>query len=819
MLYCIYKSTNATIELLKVFHFLIIVFIFFVSKSSFSQYTISGRVLNENSQALSFVNLSLFKTADSTFVQGTISKENGFFKFNNISADTYFISFSYMGYKTNTQNCEVNKDIVLDDIKLTADQARLKEVEIEVRPPEIKSENGKIIFEVENTSLSSGNTWNLLKQTPGVIVLSENLLIKNRNATVYINNQKVYLSPSERKQLLESYSAENIKSVEVIENPSARYDAEDGSIININTSRILIPTYKGSIYKNYTQGIYAKYQLGTSHFYKTKKFNFYINYSFNPQKKFKNDSSYINYRNLEKDFLGRWKTDFNKTEKSYAQNAHVIMDYQIDNRNTLSLNNTLLFSPDIEIINDVKTTVFNSQQVLDSLFFTNSNLSKDHLNSSTNLHFEHQFKKENTTLSANAHLTYYEQEQAQNVETTYFSSENNLLNKNSFSTTNYQHINIYAFQADFKSFFGAFNFNSGIKFSNINSSSKLMFFNVNSNALSFDDLQNSNRFDYEEAVFAIYAETERKWKKVFINLGLRVENTNRKAVSISKDYTTSRNYTEFFPSIDLTYKPFKKHSFSFNYQRKIARPRYNSLNPFRYFLNENNYQTGNPNLQASISNNFNFNYSFKNAYFFDIYYRDNGQNATQLVFQDNENRFLRSIYANVLESTSYGIDFLHRRSITKWWYSQTILSLYHEEETFIALESNNKTVTNQTNGFYASLYNNLKLSKDRTFSADVNFLYISSFIRGSYQIEEMLTLSAGLRKTLWKGKGEISIHIADIFNQQASWLRSNYLNQDNGYFAQPENRYFRLGLTYNLGNFNLTNKKNQVNIEEEERLN
>ncbi|MDR6299763.1 outer membrane beta-barrel family protein [Mesonia maritima] len=804
---------------MKGVHFLILSIGFCFSNLAFSQFNVSGKVLDENSRGLSYVNLSLFKESDSSFVDGTVSEDDGSFQFSNIPEDDYTVSLSYMGYKTHELKFTVKDHLVLKDIMLIAKHSRLAEVEIEINQPEIRKENGKLIFEVENTSLSSGNTWNLLKQTPGVIVISDNLLIKNRNATIYINNQKVYLSSSERKQLLESYSAENIKTIEVIENPSAKYDAEDGSIINIITSKVLIPTYKGSIYKNYTQGVYAKYQIGTSHYLRTKKFNFFVNYSVNPQKKFKNDSSYINYFSMDKMLLEKWQTDFNKTENSNAQNAHIIMDYEFDSNNTLSLNNTLLFSPNSDVKNDVKTKVFSNENKLDSLFSTNNFLEKDLLNSSTNLRFEHKFKKEKTLLSLTTHLTYYDEHETQYVETTYLSPNNTLLNQNSFSNRNHQHIQIYAFQLDFETFFGEFEFNSGTKVSRINSNSTLNFFDVNSEAPSFNDINNFNRFDYDETVVAFYGETERKWKKFNLALGLRVENTKRTGVSYTENYNNTRTYTELFPSMETTYKPEKNHSFSLSYHRKIARPRYNSLNPFRYFLNENNYQTGNPNLVASISNNFNLNYSFKNAYFLDVYYRDNGRNASQLVFQNNEKRYLRSIYANVLESNSYGIELFHSRSIKKGWYSQAILSVYHEEETFIALESNNQNVTNQTDGFYASIYNSIQLSKDRTFSADLNFLYISSFIRGSYQIDEMITLSAGLRKTLWKGRGEVSLHLADILNQRSSWLRSNYLNQDNGYFAQPENRYIRLGLTYNLGNFNLSNNKKSINIQEEERLN
>ncbi len=128
-------------------------------------------------------------------------------------------------------------------------------------------------------------------------------------------------------------------------------------------------------------------------------------------------------------------------------------------------------------------------------------------------------------------------------------------------------------------------------------------------------------------------------------------------------------------------------------------------------------------------------------------------------------------------------------------------------------------MTNKTDGFYASVYNNFKFTKDKTFSADVSFLYFSSFIQGSYLMEEISSISLGLRKTFWNGRAEVSMHVADILNQQATWLRSDYLNQDNGFYALPENRYFRLGFTYNFGNFKLKSNQKTIDSKERERIN
>ncbi len=787
------------------------------SYSGLAQYKIDGKVVSPNKKPIAFANAVLYKMADSTLVKGTVTDENGFFNIETPQQENYYINISFVGYTSKRVNIEPKTNKNLGIIALEEDTSQLDEVELTFKNPEIVKLSDRLVFKVENTSLSSGSSWDVLKQTPGVITIQNSLRIKNSPATVYINNRKVYLSADELQQLLESYSAENIQSVEVITNPPASYEAEGGPVLNIKTSKTLVPGYKGSVNAGYTQAIFPKYKIGTSHYYKTDKLNFFANYSFNPKKTFKEDESYINFIENQSVFE-KWRTDFDKTTHSYAHNLNSIIDYNLDEKNRLSLNFTGLLSPNTDIDNLVKTTIYDAQNTVDSTFVTNSNLENKLQNIATDVSYTYTFEKPATELSTNFHYTYYEQDKNQVVNTNYFLPDGNLSNNNSFNTVTEQEINIYTGQVDFTTTFTEYAFESGLKISHIQSDSGIDFYDVNSNANSFENQNLSDVFLYDENIYAGYFSFARDWEKFNAKIGLRLEHTNNKGISETENTTRNRDYTELFPSINLGYTISEKHSLAFTYGRKISRPRYSSLNPFRYFLNENNFQAGNPNLYASISNNFNLNYTFKNSYSFDFYFRDNGENPGQLVFQDNNLKLLRSVYANMQESYSYGIDFFHGRSLNDWWYSQLIMSLFHEEEEFVALESNNQLVTNQTNGFYGYWYNSLTLSKDGTFSGDLSLLYISNLIQGSYQIEEMLTLSFGVRKTFLQGKLETSLRVADVLNQQATWLRSDYLNQDNGFFAQPENRYVQFGVKYKFGNKNLQDNQRSIESKERERL-
>jgi len=235
-------------------------------------------------------------------------------------------------------------------------------------------------------------------------------------------------------------------------------------------------------------------------------------------------------------------------------------------------------------------------------------------------------------------------------------------------------------------------------------------------------------------------------------------------------------------------------------------------------LNEYDFSSGNPNLRAAISNSFKLNYTLKNAYFFDLYYNDRGNSPEAIGFQDNEDLHTRRVYMNLLGSLGYGLDITHGRSITNAWYAYGYVSLFHEERTFLAVESGDVEVTNETDAVYAMLSNSFILSKDGTFSGDLTLIYISDWVTGSYNMDPMTTLSIGFRKTLWNNRAEVTLKLEDMLDQTNTWLRSSYLNQDNGYYPQPETRYVRLGFKYNFGNFRLRDNQRAIEAVERERL-
>ena len=778
-------------------------------------YGLMGKVRDQNNEAIPFASVFLLRSSDSVLVKGTSADDYGNFELTNVPKGLYFLQASYIGWASKNMVLDISNDVTIGAIIIAQESEELEEVVVTANRPQVERKVDRLVFNVENTVLSQSTSWDILKQTPGVIAMQDELQIRNQAATVYINDRKVQLSGEEVRNLLENYQGENIKSVEVISNPPARYDAEGGAVLNIITSKNISLGYKGNINTTYTQGIFSKYNFATSHFYKTKKLNLNISYAFVPRKDITKLTSETNFIN-DTGIYSKWLADFSETKRLRTHVVGAVLDYQFDERNELNITSNIQLSPYREYDSRQNTVMLNRLNTVDSTFTTLSPEDEVKDNISGDLTYKHSFK-ENGSLLMNGHYTKFDLSRIQNVNSNYFDPDGTFIRDFNFLTDANQDIEIATAQIDYAAIFGSTNMEAGLKGSFISSSSTLDYFSVNNGLVLDPSLSDS--FLYDENVYAAYTSFSHDWEKWSVKAGLRAEHTQSTGTSLALMTINNLEYFELFPSFYLLHNRNENHSFSFDYSRKLRRPRYQDLNPFRTFINENDFVEGNPNLLPNFSNNFNLNYTLNQEFFFDFYYRDNGNFISRLSFQDNENQILREITQNVLESTSYGFDFNYGKSITNNWYLYSYISIFHEDETFLALESDNVAFKNQFDGFYADITNYLTLSKDGTFKGELGLTYLSGFLQGSSIMEETTNLTFGVRKSLWNRRALVSLTVNDILGKANGRVASKYLNQDNSYLIVPETQYIRFGFTYNFGNFRLEDNDREIDKNERDRLN
>jgi hypothetical protein len=792
---------------------------FVITGTLFSQNsTIAGVIKDEGNNPLSFVNVLLFQKEASEPFKGVTTDEKGYFQIDNIKDDTYKITFSFVGFSTIEQDIELVSEKNIGVLILKEDVESLSTVVVSSDKPTIQRTSEKLVFNVENTSLSVGNTFDLLKKTPGVVIIGEKIDVRFKSPTIYLNGRRVYLSSSEVVSLLRSIDASFIKSVEVITNPSAQFDAEAGVALNIITSKAISIGYKGSVNGTYEQGVFSKYNIGTSHFYKNKFINFYGSYGFSPRKDVKKDKNQIQYFEPNGDVNSNWDTHFEKVVRSNAHQANLILDLNIAENQTLGFSANISVSPNKILNNSGLAEVYSAQEQLDSTFTTASDLEYNTANLSFGLNYKIELDNEGSTFTAASNYIDYDNEQLQSVDTRYFLPDGSLIVNNKFNTDANQSSKIYTGQADVNTSLFSGSLKAGIKYSDIKTNSKLDFYDIENNDILFNPVL-SDDFNYNEDIYSEYVSYQIGFGKWNLTGGLRGEYTFINAVSRSLGKLETQKYFELFPTAIINYQLNESSGFGLSYKRSIQRPRYESLNPFKYFITENNYNTGNPNLVPAIENKITLSYDYKGKLFFEFYYQHIKNSLSILTFQDNQNRELRNLDANLISDFQYSFDIVFVDSIKPWWFLQLVTSTFYLENEFYSVESIEETYSNDTFGFYLSTYSNFKLTKDRTLSADLNVLYISNFISGGYDYKNQFNTSISVRKSFWDKRASITVGVDDIFNTNTYPVSTNYYNQNNSYFARPETRLFRLGFRYNFGNARLRDNNRDSGSAESNRLN
>lgn len=797
---------------------ILLAFIVFIPNRVFSQNQVRGQIVDKENQPVSFANVVLLNAKDSvSVIKGMISEDDGSFLFEEIENRPYVLKISFLGFADYIKRFEVEGNTNLGKIELQETSNSLDEVTVKARKPKIERKIDRISFNVENSVISSLNTYEILKRTPGVIVSQGELLVKNRPATVYINDRKVYLSTAELEQLLSGLSGENVKSVEVITTPPARYEAEgSGAILNIVMSKNPSIGYKGSVNASNTVAVLPKYSLGTSQYYKTNNLNAFASYNFNANNIYKNDESNVTYFEPDGSENSTWLGDFERDTKNYAHSLNTILDFTLSEKSSLSLSANLNFTPKNDSDLRGQTDIYSASGSLDSLFTTDSRLENEAKNMLFNADFSTSLGENGAKLSAQVNYIRYDKDQDQDLNTTYFYGNGDEIRNNIIMTRAMQNSDIYTGQVDITTNMGSLPVETGIKYAGITSNSALDFYN-NTFALQVDEL--SDALDYDENIYAAYFSTSKELGKWSLKAGLRGEYTDISGISAQNGLVNDQDYFQLFPTFYAMRSLGEESSISLEYNRRIERPRFQSLNPFQYYINENNVKEGNPALVPGIANKVLFNYSYKGALFFDLYWDRVDHSPSVLSFQDNQNQLLRTVNDNLDYTQQFSLDITYANFVTNWYYLYGYLSGFYMENQIYARESAAETYTIDTFSAFLNVGNYFYFGGDGTFSGNVNTYFLPNILAGSYKYENpQFGLDLGLRKTFMNNKISVSINAEDILRTMNIPMQSQYLNQDNGFYAISETRRITFGVRYNFGNFRLNDNNRAINADEETRL-
>lgn len=779
--------------------------------------TLSGKLQDTKGTAVGFANVAVLRTSDSVAVTGAITDAAGSFAVKTPLAGKYLLRISLIGYaNTNTPPFEVTDENYSKDfgtLTLKENTKQLAEVKVQALRPTIVTHPDKMVVSVEGTALTAGNTaYDVLTKSPGVFVDQDgNIQLNGKSGVrIMLDGKLTYLSGKELQTMLQGMAAENLKDLEIITNPSAKYDAEGtAGIININLKKNDLTGINGSVYGGLQYNGLQGFSGGGNINHKKGKWNSFANLDVARR-------TQLRIATFTRLFKGEERsTSFDQDAREEGirdiPTLRLGTDYDINKKHSVGvMANLMLFRADNDFRTDTYLRNGNVQQ--DSLTSATNLINGSFYNTTFNAHYSGKLDTTGTTLTADLdYVALRDKREAEFINYTKAVSEPGLGRLDLLTSENRPMFNIYSAKVDFtKPLNKNTKFELGAKASHVTSDSDLKFFNYPDEVKSLD-LRKSNHFIYKENIFAGYANFSTSLGEKFkVQAGLRAEKTDAEGYSVTTDSTNARNYLNLFPSLFITQKVNKDYQITYNYSRRINRPRYEALNPFVFYLDKYTYASGNPYLRPQYTNSFQVVQMFKNTYNLTLGYAVTNDFMAEIPEQFVETRITIFQQRNVDQFKDLSATLVAPIKISAKWDISNNLTLSHQDYTIMM---NEQALRNEQLFFYAQSTSNIQLPKK--FRLELNGVYQGASAYGLYKIAANWGVDVGIKKTFLTDKLEASLNVTDIFRTRRIIGKANYngnINEFNQYFGQQSLR-FNLRYRFNKGS-QFEAKKRNTNLEE-----
>ncbi|MBK7681729.1 MAG: TonB-dependent receptor [Bacteroidetes bacterium] len=578
---------------------------------------ITGKITGGNGEGLIGAIAELRLVKDSSLSKAAATDVNGGYVLENSKEGIYFIKASFIGYNAFTGESfsfdgNTNKNIAT--IKLTESSIQLKSAEITGIKPLVEVKADMTVFNVENSINSTGsNAFELLQKAPGVVVdNNDNIALKGRGGVmVQIDGRPSRLSETELADYLKSVQSTDVEAIELISNPSSKYDAEGtAGIINIRLKKNKNYGTNGSFTAGYAIGELPKYNSAISVNHRSRKFNVYSNYSNNFGERYNEFYLYREQRPYIFD-----QTSFS-TREFVSHNYKAGVDYTLNKKNSFSLmGNGNYSTADVTQKNRNNISDFTTHQI-DSVL--RSNQTTENTNNNISLNLNHHFSDTlGNDLSTDIDFGFFDSDRNNYIPNEYILPDvETPLSSTYFRSIMPTTITIYSLKSDYTKKFKKSKLGLGFKIAMVETDNTFDFYNIENGVETIDNTR-SNHFVYTENVNALYANYQYTLKNFELQAGVRMENTQsegdlRSEVS-TEDKNVKRDYTDFFPSAGITFNLNQNHATSLVYSSRIDRPNYQELNPFENKLDELSFRKGNPFLNPQYSNKIELSHTYKYA--------------------------------------------------------------------------------------------------------------------------------------------------------------------------------------------------------------
>lgn len=776
--------------------------------------SLSGRVQSSEGNILEFSTISLKKVSDSVSVKTVITNAAGNFEIADIPDGIYFIQASLVGYKSHfTDSFTIDgalSNMIPNNplsITLTATEKTMTEVVVSSKKPIIRRKLDKTILNVENSILSSGSTaFEILQMAPGVTIgNSDNIeLLGKGSPLIMVDGKPSSLSKEQISIWLKGMSSDMISEIEIISQPSAKYDAAGVSgIINIVTKRIKTVGFTGNtvIATGYGRG--GKYRGNVNMAYKANKYALTADYSYG----FNNSIRYLTVDRVVFHPQGNVYFDRSGDMNNFSriQNYKTSFTYFINKNNSVGLQ-LLGYENSEKLSSENFTGIFDYTRFLDSSLTSKSTENSTYKNLGGNFNFSSKLDTLGRMFTFDADYNVFRNKTFRIFSNKLSDKSGSIIGNEDFIRNNFPTlIKVATLKSDLVyPLRNKINLEMGVKASFVNTDNNNLLDSLINNQWK-PSLSQSNQFIYNENIGSAYLLANKSFKKFSAQTGLRVEKTNSVSESLTLNSKATRKYVDFFPSLYLAREFNNNLNIGFSYSRRIERPNYQNLNPFRFYDDRYTYHEGNPYLKAAYTNSLELSSSFGKYYSTVLQYSKTtgviAEDIQQEVLNDST-VFTKSFYRNYQTLNSLSVVLSFSKDVNSWWSTDKTITINRSQylDTFGGL---NRNLSNSN--FALNFFEFFSLSK--TISAELGGFYRTPSLYGFIKSNARFKIDVGLKKSLWNKKANIRLKITDIFDTNRFEGQAVYGDVDVKIINRFESRTAFLTFSLNFGNKKLEVKR------------
>lgn len=777
---------------------------------SYSQVFVSGQVVaQEDKEPLPFATVYLSQEDGEGKLNGSVADVDGNFRIETAPGQ-YTLKVSYLGQELYEADLDLTTNLELGVISVSKVQ-ELDEVTVEASKEVIDRRIDRLVFNVENSTKSSeGDALEVLRVTPGVRVQNDRIRMIGKSAlSVMVNGKIIRLAEEDLGNFLKSIPSEDIKSIEVITTPPAKYEAEGNSgLINIQLKTTKKDSWNALVRAYYRQRTRGTYSTLGSYNYNKNKWGVSATLNFA-------DGIWHADQDVTTFFPdARWSTTAPFNAEIDRVNGRFSLTHDLSNRVKMGFQYIYNESSYLQDNDPFTPITENSTGNIISFLRSNTILASDPRFNSGNFYTSFDLDSMGRNITINLDYFTYTNDDRKSYDGTSVDEVASLTEYFQGLNINKQDIENYSGKIDVEYPIGRVNLSFGGKITSTVSNNVIQLFNsgvVESPVGEFDLAQTD--FEYEENIQALYASFNRnlndKWK---IQGGLRLELTQTATFSNGAQ-TNTNDYNRLFPTLYFAYFPNQDATVTLSYSRRIQRPQFLDLNPNIFFLNPFVSVEGNPTLQPAFIDNFEIANSYKNLET-KVYYSVEDNLFAQVPLPDSETNITRFTNENYINTQRFGITENYMWEPFSWFTSNNSVDVNYTYSEFDLEE-----LSQAQEGFNAriSTNNDFRLLEDKSMIVSVNYWYSFAGIDGIYDIEPMSSVSVGVNKYWMDRKINLSIRANDIFKRQIQRLSTitNNIRQNERYYY--DSRSLQVTFSYRFGNDKIRVRRNSSGNEAERR--